>query len=140
MECRRFAPVRGPVKRAMHHDHCDAIGANVVPGTDQFHHGCLPHLGIGGAAPPGIRPPSEMRKAGCNRPLADQTKLSSQIVVDRPGEGKSADSLAARFASLGYSLHELCDGSFLACRWGFSRPLQSMYEARLFCRQIGGAA
>ena len=91
------------------------------------------------AKPPGLSPPTEMRKAGCNRPLADQTKLSTGIVGDSPGEGKRADSLAARFASLGYSLHELCDGSFLACRWGFSRPLQSMYEARRFCRQIGGS-
>lgn len=105
--------------------------------ADQSRNSCV-------ATNPGAAgPPAEMRTAGCNRPSTCQSKLSAQIVVDSGGAGKAAMSpttLAAQYEVLGYSLHELSDGSFLACRWGYSRPLQSRYEAQLFYRQIGGRA
>lgn len=77
--------------------------------------------------------------AGCNRPSVDQTKLSAEIVGESAGESKvAANALVAQFEAFGYSLHELSDGSFLACRWDYSRHLESKYEAQRFYRQIGG--
>ena len=83
---------------------------------------------------------AEMRMAVCNRPNADQTKLATVIVGDSSCDGKAVASLTAQFALLGYSRHAPSDESFVACRWGCSRLLQSTYEARRFCRQLGGAA
>ena len=81
----------------------------------------------------------EMRAPGGNLADADQNNYSVEIVGDSADGGKTVVStLAADFEALGYSLHELSDGSFLACRWGYSRPLQSRYEAQRFYRQIGG--
>ena len=96
--------------------------------------------GAAGAGQHSPTPQPETQKAGCTRPSADQTKLNAPIVGDSSDDGKVAATLTAQFALLGYSLHALSDGSFLACRWGYSRPLQSMYEAKLLYRQIGGRA
>ena len=95
--------------------------------------------GAAGTAQPSPTPQQETQKAGCTRPSAHQTKLTAEIVGDSSDDGKVEAKLTAQFALLG-SLHSPSDGSSLACRWGYSRPLQSMYEARMFCRQIGGAA
>lgn len=46
--------------------------------------------------------------------------------------------LTAGLASAGYSLHELADGSYLACRWGYSRALCDLYAVRRFLAQVGG--
>ena len=97
--------------------------------------------GAAGAAQSGLSPRSETQKAGCTRPSADQTKLNATIVGDSAGDSKAVatpSTLAAQFKFLGYSLHDLSDGSFLACRGGNSCPLQSRYEAQRFYRQIGG--
>jgi len=123
----------------MHNHHHRAIGA----GLAALDPADLAPPGAAGAVQPGLNPHPETQKAGCNRPSADQTKLSAEIVVDGGGDGKAVATpatLAAQFEVLGYSLHELSDGSFLACRWGYSRPLQSRYEAQRFYRQIGGRA
>ena len=96
--------------------------------------------GAAGARQHSPTPQPETQKAGCTRPPADQTKLNAPIVGDSSDDGKVAATLTAQFALLGYSLHALPEGSFVACRWGYSRPLQSMYEARLLYRQIGGRA
>ena len=104
----------------------------------------LAHLTPPGAAGAARHSPTpqgpETQKAGCTRPSADQIKLNTPIVGDSSDDGKVAATLTAQFALLGYSLHALSDGSFVACRWGYSRPLQSKYEAHLFYRQIGGRA
>jgi len=82
-----------------------------------------------------------MQKAGCNRPSADQTKLTTTIVGDSARGSKAVatrSTLAAQFKVLGYWVHDRSDGSFLACRWDHARYLQSKYEVHRFYRQIGG--
>jgi hypothetical protein len=48
-------------------------------------------------------------------------------------------SLSAGLSSAGYTLHELADGTYLACRWGYSRACTDLYAVRAFLRQVGGA-
>jgi hypothetical protein len=60
--------------------------------------------------------------------------------LDLDASAKALVMLTAKMATAGYSLHTLGDGSFLACRWGQSRPLPDLYAAHRFLRQVTGAA
>lgn len=94
------------------------------------------------AAHPGLSPPPPESETPCGeaRRFEVHGKSDTDIIGGDASDRKATTTLIAQFALLGYSLHELSDESFVACKWGFSRPLQSMYEARRFCRQLGGAA
>ena len=69
----------------------------------------------------------------------DQDKADTTIVADLDGPRKAFLTLRARFAMAGFALLELSDGSLLATRWNFCRPLPDATAALRFLRQIGGA-
>lgn len=54
------------------------------------------------------------------------------------GHGKALATLKAQAALCGCSLVELADGSFLICRWDYSRALPGLREVGDLLRQIGG--
>jgi hypothetical protein len=69
-----------------------------------------------------------------------QKQDSRQDSDSSDAQRKTLVMLTAKMATAGYSLHTLGDGSFLACRWGQSRPLPDLYAAHRFLRQVTGAA
>lgn len=54
------------------------------------------------------------------------------------GHGKALATLKAQAALCGCSLVELADGSFLICRWDYSRAVPGLREVGDLLRQIGG--
>lgn len=126
----------------MQHIELDALSACMgMPGLGHIDADRLAPLGAN-AAHPGLSPPpdSETAHVASAGRIEVHGKSDTDIIGGDASDRKATTTLTAQFALLGYSLHELSDGSFVACKWGFSRPLQSMYEARRFCRQLGGAA
>ena len=68
-----------------------------------------------------------------------QEKADSEIFTDLDGQSKVFLTLRARFASAGFALQELSDGSLLVTKWNLCRPLPDATAALRFLRQIGGA-
>ena len=102
----------------------------------------LATLGAAAAGPVGLSPPTKedaprlAGDEGIRRREQDDNQDSDATDAQR----KALATLTAKMAIAGFSLHPLADGSFLACRWGLSRPLPDLYAAHRFLRHIGGAA
>lgn len=75
---------------------------------------------------------------------AELTKLDEQMNFDTfhgfPQPAPALAMLTAGLQAAGYSLYELADGTYMACRWGYSRALVDLYAVRGFLRQIAGGA
>ena len=52
---------------------------------------------------------------------------------------KASSTLRAKLALLGFGLHELSDGTYLASRWNCTRALPSLYAVQSFARLVGAA-
>lgn len=82
--------------------------------------------------------PAEMRTAGCNRPLAGQSKLSTKIVSDSDGYGKAEASMQARAAQAGCGLFRLADGEFLLTKWGMAKSCPDLRSVSALLNRLAG--
>lgn len=60
------------------------------------------------------------------------------IVARRELDEKVVNTLIARFALMGHTVHRLADGGFLVERWGLTRHCADVTALRAFLVQIGG--
>ncbi len=96
--------------------------------------------GAAGAVQPGMNPQPEARKAGCNRPSADQTDFSADIVSDSAGEGKAEASMQARAALAGCGLFRLSEGEFLLTKWGMAKSCPDLRSVGALLNRLAGGA
>ena len=84
--------------------------------------------------------PNSPHKEGNRANGAPEVQIQNQqrhFAVD-DGHGKALATLKAQAALCGCSLVELADGSFLICRWDYSRAVPGLREVGDLLRQIGG--
>ena len=98
----------------MRTNHADMTAGSVTPENDEA-----------GSARNAPAPEKQDQQTGLN--------FASDI-----GHGKALATLKAQAALCGCSLVELADGSFLICRWDYSRAVPGLREVGDLLRQIGG--
>ncbi len=69
--------------------------------------------------------------------LSADNQTDTPIVADDESVDKIKWTLVAKFALVGFAVHELAEGGFLVCKWNLSRHCPDLPALMAFARQVG---
>lgn len=82
--------------------------------------------------------PAAIAAAGQAQEDTNERRDSAERLFSTPTTEKRVNDYRARLALRGHQLHQLADGTFLACRWGSSRVLPTLEAVGAFVRLVEG--
>jgi hypothetical protein len=81
---------------------------------------------------------SKKEAAGAKTATTAGSKINQRSVGPAVSEEKRFQTLRARFALLGHSLHRSANGGFFSQRWAMTRDLPTLDDAEALLEQMGG--
>ena len=86
-----------------------------------------------------MRPIKTNGLTAANNQPADTTTQDNNDLNFATGKrhGKAIGTQIAEFALLGYAVHQLLDGGYLVCKYGYTRHAPTFEALQAFARRLG---
>lgn len=69
--------------------------------------------------------------------IAEQSAVNTAILQQSNDQGKAVATLVAQFALAGHSVHELTEGGFIVCKFGYAKHCPDARALAGFAKIVG---